>query len=179
MTPKNIQVPDGMSKAVDEAINKAQQEKVKQSRGSKYYAELQPTEIINITIGAALQWLTMTRQDMSPALLKSIRADVPLFTGNETGIYDIVNAALRRMFLAPEPETPDPIKNLLWDDWHKNNTGLPEVINGWLPFETHNEQIKEAYRRGQMQANLEWGVEYQKEKANAPDSPAAYNKSER
>lgn len=47
----------------------------------------------------------------------------------------------RRMFLAPEPEVPEAVKNLLWDE---------EVCDAASPRWKINEQIIEAYRRGQQ-----------------------------
>lgn len=97
---------------------------------------------------AALRWLSENRQDMSPALLKTIKGDVSYLAINETNIYEIVNAAIKRMFLAPEPEVPEELENLIWGEWQVKH-GVPEHTAGWLPIESHNAQILEAYRRGQ------------------------------
>ena len=52
--------------------------------------------------------------------------------------------------IAPEPEVPEEITNLLWGDWHKNAwPDLVEPRTGFAPFESHNAQVLEAYRRGQ------------------------------
>lgn len=46
----------------------------------------------------------------------------------------------RRMFLAPEPEAPEEVKDLIWDLDH----------TGWQTTgEKHNKEIAEAFRRGQ------------------------------
>lgn len=48
----------------------------------------------------------------------------------------------RRMFLAPEPEVPEAIKDLLLDG--------ADFIHGQRHADEANKQILEAYRRGQM-----------------------------
>ena len=54
----------------------------------------------------------------------------------------------RRMFLAPEPEVPEEISNLMWSDWQRQ-LGLPQTLGSWAPLESHNSQVIEAFRRGQ------------------------------
>jgi hypothetical protein len=45
-------------------------------------------------------------------------------------------------------EAPKEIENLLWGDWERSN-GIPDHCELWLPIESHNNQVIEAFRRGQ------------------------------
>lgn len=99
-----IKVPEGMLKA---AVHSAMRD------GLQY-------DSIPIIIEAALRWLD--------SLLAAMEKDNDGHTAYCAAIDEV-----RRMFLAPEPEIPEDIKDLL---------GSPEM--------THtNECIIEAYRRGQ------------------------------
>jgi hypothetical protein len=119
-----IVVPEGMLKAVYEKwchLNP--------------HAVAVPSGEHNALLVEALRWLSNNRQDMSPAILKAIRNDVGFLTVNETNIYEIVNAALHRMFLAPEPDNSEKLDDLLYTDC-------------MITASEHNDQIHEAYRRG-------------------------------
>ena len=55
-----------------------------------------------------------------------------------------VPKALRALI---ESEIPEEIAIFMWGKWQKSR-GLPESCDGWMPLETHNAQVIEAYRRG-------------------------------
>jgi hypothetical protein len=132
MNERRIVVPEGMLKAVQAIAEDHGGVSPYSDRGKECYPAI---------LEAALRHLSEHRQDMSPTLLRSIRNDVSFIGVNETDIYEIVNAALRRMFLAPEPETPEQIKDLLWEDVGCRGVQLSPAFL--------NDQIREAFRRGQ------------------------------
>jgi hypothetical protein len=136
-----IVVPEEMLKAASDA----------------WAAGCESIEVVEGILEAGLRWLSENRQDMSPALLKAIRNDVEFLAVNETNIYEIVNAALRRMFLTPESKVPEEVSDLV-DRLFSNGTGQEaerlvltsscgENLGGWCKRAVID-QVLEAFRRG-------------------------------
>lgn len=129
MSEKRYVVPEGM---LDEVF-----------RFSSDYAtayKCDPSE--KQQLEAALRWLSETKQYLSVDDLHEIMVRYRSLPFNETTVNDIVHEALRRMFLAPEPEVPEAIKDLL----------LPEdgpISGAYFQKETYNTRIMQAYRYGQ------------------------------
>ncbi len=87
-----------------------------------------------VGLEAALRWLS---ENPPPIPLKdAARLAKNTYTVNETSIIAIVKSGIECMFLAPEPEVPKEVSNLMW------NINAPS-------HEEHNEDVIEAYRRGQ------------------------------
>jgi hypothetical protein len=125
MSDKKIKVPDGMLEAAMRASMEAG-------------LPIGPSTELRVVIEAALRWLSAGHMDFPLPLLKEILEAVPGWKLNETVIQNVLHQGLRRMFLAPEPEVPEELRELLM-------TGADEGTFNWAV----NKAIMEAFRRGQ------------------------------
>ena len=88
---------------------------------------------------AALRWLSenpIVPTDEQAKLLGKVYASNNFGSDYHDSLKRTVVEWQRRMFLAPEPEVPEEVKDLLWD----GQTGEDEE---------HNRKIIEAFNRGQ------------------------------
>ena len=91
-----------------------------------------------IELEAALRWLSENPIEPTQKQSRKLYADVPqgLLVDEVPSWYAIVWQ--RRMFLAPESEVPEEIKDLLWS-----------IGGTWMQTDKkHNNEVAEAYRRG-------------------------------
>jgi hypothetical protein len=97
-------------------------------------------DIARMLLEAFIRWLSenpiMPTEEQWAACLASY--DDAGKSGYECGVW-FMQEWQRRMFLAPEPEVPEAIKNLLWNTENGQDTGL-----------AHNSAVIEAFRRGQQ-----------------------------
>jgi hypothetical protein len=124
-------VPEGMLKAVDKAIGEMRLGQA--SRLAPRNGELWPNELKQVALEAAIGWLDgkLTEFDQPGA-----------FDQYRNG-YNAAIRCVRRMFLAPEPEVPEAIKDLMWSQpLYKCDTEFYEAIPN------ANASVLEAYRRG-------------------------------
>ena len=123
MTDERIQIPDGMFeavKAVDDGVD--------------------PLGIwIKPRLEAALRWLSENPVCLSGKVLDDISSELPPHRFlKDYGWLQISNAIQRRMFLAPEPEVPEEIADLM----------LVEIEEGFFKPSALNQRLVEAYKRG-------------------------------
>lgn len=129
---KKIKVPEGMIEAAHKASEFTDYEREKRT------LRFAPG-IINTILEAALLWLTEHPIVPTMAQIEAIRC---------TGHPCILDGAWyaqewqRRMFLEPEPEVPEEIKDMLLD------AHAPDSEHCFFKPSVYNERITEAYRRG-------------------------------
>jgi len=124
--PVRVVIPEGMLQVGRAAYNAY----VTADRGAIFILE------------AALRWLSENPVVPTPEQTKKLLATVQFGAGREIDPHLIENLLLawqRRMFLAPEPEVPEAIKDLLY------------AGNG-LTSGDIDKKVIEAYRRGQKAA---------------------------
>lgn len=92
-----IVVPEGMLKAASSHVD------VDTANGLCAFSH------IKIALEAALRWQSSRSPDISSELLDLLARDAHV---SKEAAYDIVDLALRRMYLAPEPEVPEEIKGM-------------------------------------------------------------------
>ena len=128
MMEKRIVVPDGMMKAVSNTWE------VKSHK-----VEINKAEAI---IQAALRWLSEnpivpTRQNLED--MRTDWEDTPEQNAEKVVIF-LISEWQRRIFLAPESEVPEAVKNLLLDG--------ADFIHGQKHADEANKNVIEAYNRG-------------------------------
>jgi len=128
-----IKVPENGLNAAWEAVAQKMRDNI-DARNAAPVAEL---HIARVAVEAFCRWLSENPQVPSTEqYLEMIRSDrVPAVKDMFCNILEVWQ---RRMFLAPEPEIPKEIDDLLWDDTDKG----PYYVE-------HNKAAIEAYRRGQ------------------------------
>ena len=130
---KRVVVPEGMMKA-------AQESRTKHFSGPYGFSDTYCTIILE----AALWWLS--ENPIAPTPEWAMEIAKSKFDDRVTGI-GVATGAMewqRRMFLAPEPEIPEEIKDLLYEIDRK---GLPDPYVNDFTTEV-DRRIIEAYRRG-------------------------------
>jgi hypothetical protein len=137
MSDKKIKVPEGMLKAAVAAM--------KDPPGSKFRSTEQWA---SLGLEAALRWLAEQVDERNQEYAKDIRAAELERFGDDNGrmmekvAYEFGASHglgfVRRMFLAPEPEAPAEIANLLVD-----SCAHVTVDSDYI-----NDRVREAYRRG-------------------------------
>jgi hypothetical protein len=96
---------------------------------------------------AALRWQQQNPPKPSIEFVKAVLSTVPYPVALGSNTCEVAEEWIRYMYEDPQPEVPPEVDNLLWGEWQKQQ-GIPEQLNGWLPMESHNAQILEAFRRG-------------------------------
>jgi len=133
---KKIVVPSGM---VDAAYGKAIEDEDGKVRYSPVDAVKSHERLgVERILEAALRWLSENPIEPTQKQSRKLYADVPqgLLVDEVPSWYAIVWQ--RRMFLAPESEVPEEIKDLLWS-----------IGGTWMQTDKkHNNEVAEAYRRG-------------------------------
>lgn len=139
---KKIVVPEGMLKATVVSYNSKTNE-----LGYRYVID---RYVMEAAIEAALRWLSdnpivpTVEQGMS---LMNYLSPAGTREWNQAMWIDFIGAGCaewqRRMFLAPEPETPEEIKDLLL------SISPTDSRDAYFRPDIYNERILEAYRRGQ------------------------------
>lgn len=132
---KKIQAPDEMLKAAVAAM--------KERSGTKFCSTEQWAAL---GLEAALGWLA-DEWEPSEELLIAIQGELKPYVEDLTpftlrNIATILSIASRRMFLAPEPEIPEAVKDLL----------VEPFIRQWRGEEL-NKAVIEAYKRGLKEGN--------------------------
>lgn len=131
MDEKKYAVPAGML----DAFRKAE----------THHGRVWDAEVLEAMLTAALRWLAENPIVPTPEQMNKLRFDTcdndMTTTFNQRSI-NLATAWQRRMFLAPEPEIPEAVKDLLWksEDDGKN----------YDPAPGHNRDVIEAYRRGTL-----------------------------
>ena len=123
---KKIVVPEGMMKAAIFAW------RLHPIRGYP------PEDAVCKAVEAALRWLSEHPIVPTQKQSRKLYADVPqgLLVDEVPSWYAV--EWQRRMFLAPESEVPEEIKDLLWS-----------IGGTWMQTDKkHNNEVAEAYRRG-------------------------------
>ena len=117
MSKKKIVVPDGMLAVATAACEK--------------WSGIRESQLAQKVLESALAWLA--KNPISPTPEQAIAIAKSRFDDRVTGIWFATGAVewQRRMFLAPEPEVPEEIKDLM-DRWGNR----------------FDEAILQAYRRG-------------------------------
>jgi hypothetical protein len=121
MGERRIKVPDGMLKAVSE---------------NWPIRCMEDKAHVMATLEAALRWLS--ENPILPSPPQRINMSREFVTDKA---WVLCEAWQRRMFIAPEPEVPEAVKDLLAPPGIHTNFTVPNDI--------HDVQIIEAYRRGQ------------------------------
>ena len=101
MSEKKIVVPEGMHRAAVERLLLYENFRVDAFEPNTSTPEQQANGRASVVLEAALRWQSNRSPDISPELLGMLADDAG--TCQKTA-YDIVDMALRRMYLAPEPE---------------------------------------------------------------------------
>jgi len=139
MSDKKIVVPEGMVKAVDYAISKA--------RGIG--RDITGGQVRDIALEVALRWLS------NNPILPTMEQAKEMSDSGHPCILDGVWYATewqKRMFLAPEPNVPQEIADMLQ---------LPDAnVLLSISRDSFKEKIIEAYLRGQKSARLWSDVSY-------------------
>lgn len=125
MSDKKIVVPDGMFLSVDEAISK--------TRGIG--CDITGGQVRDVTLEAALRWLYDELDSLERVPYDNVMAHQ----------YNSCIADVRRMFLAPEPEVPEEIADILWGEFDDPPTATSVTLHA---RKLHNKSIIEAFRRG-------------------------------
>ncbi len=143
MDERKIVVPEGMLKAAWHAQLPADNPTYEWDEGD----ELSKKSYRRV-FEAALRWL-LENPIVPSETDVIILADVSLRAGDDRNkqVQDVAVEWQRRMFLAPEPEVPEEIKDLL-------ATPIPTANNPCAVMEIKNvnEKIIEVYRRGKKAA---------------------------
>jgi hypothetical protein len=128
MSKKQCVVPEGMLKAAHEA---------------NFSLDAPVRQIVE----AALRWQSenpiVPTQEQYEELHKKWRYDGITKASSAIEFQRICRAWQRQMHLAPEPEVPEDIKDLLMGSAYTPMTGMVELNPEW------DKRIIEAYRRGQ------------------------------
>lgn len=131
-----IKVPDGMLNA---AVN---------SRNGLGRELGWSSSTCTAILEAALQWLSENPQVPTLNQVDEMRVHLGIkYCAWTTIIKPFLMEWQRRMFMA-EDEVPEQLKPLMWDKWQKDH-GIPEEVRGWLPIDSHNNQVLAAYKLGQ------------------------------
>lgn len=151
MTKRKIQIPEGMLKAVDEAIGNARKSQSRQLADRD--GELWPNDAVNTTLEAALGWLDEILHQRNPDFHRAIlKREREYFPGDDADMSVIVLRVnfeygvsfarnyIRGMFVAQEPEVPEEIKDLMVFD---------NCLDTSIPAKQHNEYMLKAFRAGQ------------------------------
>ena len=136
MSEKKIVVPDGMHRAAVERLLLYENFRVDTLEPSTSTPEQQANGRASVVLEAALRWQANRSPEISKELLERLAT-----AGNvskETA-YDIVDMALRRVYLAPEPKVPEKIEDLLF------NPSRTDLCGNKANF-----RIREAFHRGQQ-----------------------------
>lgn len=141
---KKIVVPEGMREAADAAISDARKERSSRPGVPGGNAELRLGEVEEITIQAALRSLSENPVIPTKKQMDSIRAGLDDYGYDQFRL--VVREWQRIMFLAPELEVPEEIKDLLFS----SPGGIPVVLhdNCVSVQEQVNDRIIEAHSRG-------------------------------
>lgn len=114
---------------------KATVEAMKNPSGTKF---LSTEQWASLGLEAFIRWQSenpiVPTEDQSEELRSNHYRDI----NSVSFVRSIVVKWQRRMYLAPEPEVPEEIKDLLYNKYATSP-----------PFERHNNLVIEAYRRGQ------------------------------
>ena len=122
-----IRVPDGMVRAVWDRWE-----------SQSDFQMIPRRAFFELTLETALKWLSENPIFPNMEECGKLHRDYLYFT-------QMFEAWQRKMFLEPDPD--EPIDRLLWGDYERKQ-GVPEVLNGWAVIDSHNNQVREAYRRG-------------------------------
>jgi len=144
---KKIVVPEGMLRAAWHAQLPADNPTFEWDEGDelnrKFYRRI---------FEAALRWLS---ENPIVPTLEQTESMRHLFHITDKPLSVYQNVAVewqRRCFLAPEPEVPEDVKELLWADARCPDGIFYFPVDDRKPYTSetlhHNEQIIEAYRRG-------------------------------
>ena len=140
MSEKKIVVPDWMLTRACEYYQ----------RTSQGYPRMDMVTLVRGTLEAALRWLSENPIVPTDEQLKDLRGSIhpqeATGGGRWMGATDVEEGAVewqRMMFLAPEPEIPDQIKDLIREQT------LPTGQWYTIGVDVHNQAILEAFRRGQ------------------------------
>ncbi len=140
MSEKRYVVPDGMLKSAWHEVAVKMSERIAVGDNSGV-AEL---HVARIAIEAAIRWLD--ERDLTDDEVSLIVGGTE-WSGYFTTIRTAIRAYFKHMFLAPEPEVPEAVKDLLCDR-----------VRGGRGVYTHEDacnyvdgRIIEAYRRGMAQ----------------------------
>ena len=124
MSEKRIVVPEEMFKAMVHAENHP---------GDKW-----DDDVLWEMLEAALRWLSENPIAPNDEQVDALTNEVPYQdSGNGRIFRAVIDKWQRRMFLAPGPEVPEEVKDLL--------SSRP---NAFIPSSRYNEVIIEAFRRG-------------------------------
>jgi len=136
MSESRIVVPDGMLTAAMHAIGIPEQYK--------------QTHQVNKALEAALRWLSENPIVPTDEQVKAIHHSATEAACTSKSILPFFAIEWqRRMFLAPEPEIPEDIRDLIYGD-EVAATGL---VKGGT-FDESNQRVLEAYRRGQKSKSV-------------------------
>lgn len=142
-----IVVPEGMLKAAEDVLHGKAWEATS-SEGRQDTAMFTLSEAQDIAapmLATALHWLS--EHPVVPCDGESRRIWEETGLCNDIGdgeLRAIVIERQRRMFLAPEPEVPEALKDLLW----AKHAGTRVNYDKATFVDQHNEGLIEAYRRG-------------------------------
>jgi hypothetical protein len=138
MTEKRYVAPEGMLKA---AIDAQWNESGAHPSARKILAAEEAVKsCVKAGLEAALRWLSENPIVPTDGETKRIWRDTGLCNEvDDSELQCIAAEWQRRMFLAPEPEVSEEIKDLL----------LPNIECGFFKPEVVNERMIECYRRGQ------------------------------
>jgi hypothetical protein len=133
MSESRVVVPEGMLKAAKESEE-------------EYLRDNQSRDVCReVILEASLRWLSENPMFPTHSEVNSILAMVQFQSLRGTsldGLQDFAAMWQRRCFLAPEPEVPEAVKDLMWPD---SPSCSPTIIDA----QSINKRVLEAYRRGQ------------------------------
>jgi hypothetical protein len=132
MSEKKIVVPEGMHRAAVERLLLYEYCKVDAFEPSSSTPEQQASGRASVALEAALHWLSE-----NPLIPTDDFVEEVIREHSRTNVKWACSDWQRRMFLAPAPEVPEEIKDLL------------EVWNGAKYERVMQNSILDAYRRGQ------------------------------
>jgi len=138
---KKIVVPEGILSAVITAIGKKRLERF--DHLAQRDGELWPAETIQITLETALNWLSDELESMlkdDPYLSDHYRSESLNENAVRTGFNNAIRT-VRSIFVAPEPEAPEQVKDLLCAVTHTDE-------ESYFRPDIYNQRIIEAFNRG-------------------------------
>lgn len=145
MSERKYVVPEGMLEAAVEAVKDRSSD-----FGFSFLDNKDKERIVaqtRDTLEAALRWWSEHADSLVTSEVVRKAARDAFLTDNGWGETAVSNAqshfisAIRRMFLAPEPEVPDAVADLMWH-------GVVSSANKG-DRDRHNDYILEAFERGQ------------------------------
>ena len=136
---KKILIPKEMAQAAHQAF--FNMNSIGGTRGDRSDGER-----MIFALEAALRWLS--EHPAAPTLeqIKSIKSQTSLEEINPACVYHICLEWQRRMFLAPEPEVPEAIKDLLLPTKFVDSDNNSRSLS--ITAELANKHLIEAYKRG-------------------------------